>query len=86
MLIKHAGFLFAIFFLLLQLESLTLCTVNFTHRVGINSEERGNLWQREISPHLRKLPLREYIIDKLNITEDATEHEFKTKTTLFGLK
>lgn len=74
------------FFFHFQLQSLTRSTVNLTQRVRINSEESWNLWRREISPHLRKLPLREYIIDKLNITKDATEHEFKTKASVFDLK
>lgn len=73
-------------FLPFQLQSVAHCTVNLTQRVRINSEESWNLWQRENSPHLRKLPLREYIINKLNITKDATEHEFKTKTNVFDLK
>lgn len=60
--------------------------VNLTQRVRINSEESWNLWQGEISPHLRKLPLREYIINKLNITKGATENEFKTKNDCFLLE
>lgn len=63
------------FFSFPSCKALHNCTAN----LRINSEESWNLWQREISPHLRKLPLREYINGKLNITKDATGHEFKTK-------
>lgn len=73
------------FFPHIQMQSLTHYTVNLTQGVRINSTESRNLWQNEISPHLCKLPLREYIICSLNITKDATENEFRTKTASFCL-
>lgn len=63
------------------MQSLTHYTVNLTQGVRINSEESCNLWKNEISPHLQKLPLREYIIHKLNITKDVAKNLFKTKIT-----
>lgn len=73
------------FFPHIQMQSLTHCTDNLTQGVRINSKESRNLWQNEISPHLCKLPLREYIIGTLNIAKDATENEFRTKTASFCL-
>lgn len=51
-----------LFFLFPDAKSLTHYTVNLTRGVRINSKESCNLWKNEISPHLQKLPLREYII------------------------
>lgn len=48
----------------MQMQNLTYCTVNLTQGVKINSKDS---WQDEVSPYLRKLSLREYIIYSLNI-------------------
>lgn len=66
--------------------NLTRFTVNLTPQwVRINSEERWNLWWREISPHLHKTASERICYGRVKY-EDATENELKTKMTVLCLK